>query len=52
MMSSLVKWNAESQPVGSAIGAAGVSAKRRLTTSTWSPRFWSKPIAERTSVAI
>ena len=30
----------------------GASAKRRLTTSTWSPRFWSKPIAVRTSAAM
>jgi hypothetical protein len=34
MMSSLVNWNAESQPVGSVIGTAGVSAKRKLTTCT------------------
>ena len=40
------------KPVGSWIGAAGVSAKRRLTTSIWSPRFWSKPIAVRTSAAM
>src|SRR5271163_1118890 len=52
MMSSLVNSSAESHPVGSVIGVAGVSAKRRLTTSTWSPRFWSKPIAVRTSDAI
>ena len=52
MMSSLVNCSVDSQPVGSAIGVAGVSAKRRLTTSTWSPRFWSKPMAERTSAAM
>ena len=52
MMSSLVNWNADSQPLGSVIGMAAVSAKRRLTISTWSPRFWLKPIAERTRVAI
>ena len=52
MMSSLVNCSADSQPLGSEIGLAGGSAKRRLTTSTWSPRFWSKPIAERTSAAI
>ena len=46
MMSSLVNCSMPRKPVGSAIGvAAGASAKRRLTTSTWSPRFWSKPIA-------
>src|SRR5437667_1934121 len=39
MMSSLVNCSAPSQPVGSVIGADGVSANRRLTTSTWSPRF-------------
>ena len=40
------------RPVGSVIVLVGTSAKRRLTTSTWSPRFWSKPIAERTSAAM
>ena len=34
MMSSLVKCSIDSQPLGSTIGAAGVSAKRRLTTWT------------------
>ena len=43
----------QSQPVGSATGSStGASANRRLTTSTWSPRFSSKPIAERTSAAM
>src|SRR5271169_1753368 len=39
MMSSLVNFIASNQPVGSRIVSAGVSAKRRLTTSTSSPRF-------------
>ncbi len=39
------------KPAGSPIRPVeGASAKRRFTTSTWSPRFWSKPIAERTRV--
>ena len=34
-----------SSPPLSATGAASWTAKRMLTTSTWSPRFSSKPIA-------
>src|SRR5207247_1149457 len=53
MTSSFVNCSIPSRPDGSATGGTdGASAKRRLTTSTWSPRFWSKPIAERTRVAM
>jgi hypothetical protein len=53
MMSSLVNWNMPRKPFGVSAGIPeGTSAKRRFTISTWSPRFWSKPMAERTRVAI
>src|SRR5262245_57335867 len=53
MTSSFVNCTMPSRPDGSEIcGTAGASANFRFTTSTWSPRFWSKPIAERTSAAM
>jgi hypothetical protein len=51
-MSSIVNCRKDSQPVGSEIGLPGASAKRRLMTSTWSPRRWSKPTAVRTRAAM
>ena len=51
--SSLVNCSMPRRPVGSVSGrTAGASANLRFTTSTWSPRFWSKPIAERTRAAM
>ena len=40
------------KPVGSSVAEPPASAKRRFTTSTWSPRFWSNPIEERTRAAM
>ncbi len=51
--SSLVGLNSEVRSGVSTAGAAtGVSAKRRFTTSSWSPRFLSNPTAVRTSAAM